>query len=130
MKNILIVEDDNLMRQFYSILFKKHGFETFISDDGEKIIEYLQKEPISIIVLDINLNNTYLNGKQINGLALLKIIKQIKKYENVPVVLVTAHSITQQKDFLNVTGSKDIWITKPIANYSEFVEKINSLISN
>lgn len=130
MKKLLIVEDDHIMRQFYSILFQRNGFESFISDNGDAIIEYLNNEYVSLIILDINLNNTYLNGKQINGLMLLSAIKQIKQCDKIPIVLVTAHTLPLNNDTPGLSSSNEVWVTKPIANYSEFVNKINSLISN
>lgn len=130
MKKLLIVEDDRIMRQFYSILFQRNGFESFISDNGDAIIGYLNNEYVSLIILDINLNNTYLNGKQINGLMLLSAIKQIKRCDKIPIVLVTAHTLPLNNDTPGLSRSNEVWVTKPIANYSEFVNKINSLISN
>ena len=129
MKRLLIVEDDSIMRKFYSVIFLRNGFESYITDDGDNVMEYLKTHYVDLIILDINLSNTYLNGKQINGLALLSIIKQIKSLERIPIVLVTAHSFPQDKAVPLINNSAEIWVTKPIVSYSEFVNKINKLIA-
>ena len=129
MKRLLIVEDDSIMRKFYSVIFLRNGFESYITDDGDDIMEYLKTHYVDLIILDINLTNTYLNGKQINGLALLSIIKQIRSLERIPIVLVTGHSFPQDKAVPLINNSTGTWVTKPIVNYSEFVNKINKLIA-
>lgn len=130
MKKLLIVEDDPLMRQFYNVLFQRNGFYCHISDNGDEIVSYLNSNIVDLIIMDINLNNTYLNGERINGFSLLTEIRRIQKFKKIPVVLVTAHSIPLKNDFGEIIDSWVYVVTKPIVNYSEFVNTIQKLIPN
>lgn len=130
MKKLIVVEDDIITQKFYSIFFNKNGYQTLITDDGDKVFDSLINEDIGLILMDINLSNTYLNGEKIDGIQLSKYIKTNKKFLNVPLVLVTAYSLSNQiKQLLFDSKAEDI-ITKPILDYNLFLNKINSLIAS
>ncbi|MDT3695840.1 MAG: response regulator [Ignavibacterium sp.] len=130
MKRIIIVEDDRITQQFYSMFFNKNGFNVTVTDDGDKILDTLSNEEVGLILMDINLSNTYLNGVKTDGIKLAQIIKSNEEFKNIPVVLVTAYSLSSQTNkLLNETKAADI-ITKPILDYNKFLNKINTLITN
>jgi len=80
--------------------------------------------------MDINLSNTYFNGEKIDGIKLSQLIKANTDYNNIPLVLVTASSLSSQiKKFLTDTKAEDI-VTKPILDYNRFVNKINYYIAS
>ncbi|GIK22488.1 MAG: response regulator [Ignavibacteriota bacterium] len=130
MKRIIVVEDDMITQQFYSMFFNKNGFNVTVTDDGDKILDTLFNEDVGLILMDINLSNTYLNGIKTDGIKLAQIIKSNEEFKNIPVVLVTAYSLSSQvKNLLNETKAVDI-ISKPILDYNRFLKKINTLIAN
>jgi CheY-like chemotaxis protein len=130
MKKILVIEDDIITQQFYSMFFKKRGFDSIITDNGDKVFESLSKEDIGVILMDINLSNTYFNGEKIDGIKLSQLIKSNPDFINIPLVLVTASSLSSQiKKFLSDTKAEDI-VTKPILDYNRFVNKINYYIAS
>jgi len=130
MKKLIVVEDDMITQKFYSIFFNKNGYQTLITDNGDKVFNALINEDIGLILMDINLSNTYLNGEKLNGIQLSKYIKTDKKFLNIPLVLVTAYSLSNQiKQLLFDSRAEDI-ITKPILDYNLFLTKINSLIAS
>lgn len=130
MKKIIVVEDDRITQQFYKIFFNKNGLETVITDDGDIVLKTLINDDIGLILMDINLNNTYLNTEKIDGIQLSQAIKSDKRLKNIPLVLVTASSLSSQlKYFLNESKAEEI-ITKPILDYKCFLNKINNYITN
>ena len=130
MKKLIIVEDDRITQQFYTMFFNKNGFDAIITDNGDKIFEALVKGDVDLILMDINLSNTYLNGEKIDGIKLAQLIKADENLKHVPLVLVTAYSLSSQlKQLLNDSKAEDI-ITKPILDYSRFLNKINTLIAS
>lgn len=130
MKKIVVVEDDTLTQQFYSMFFNKNGYTVIITDNGDKIIEILSRENVGLILMDINLSNTYLNGVKIDGLKLAQIIKSTEEFKEIPVMLVTAYSLSNQiNSLLSESKAEDI-ITKPILDYNKFLSKINTLLAS
>jgi two-component system, cell cycle response regulator DivK len=129
MKKILIIEDDIITQQFYTMFFKKRNIECIITDNGDKIFNALANENIGVILMDINLSNTYFNDEKIDGIKLSQMIKANSDYLKIPLVLVTASSLSSQiKKFLNDTKAEDI-VTKPILDYNSFINKINNYIA-
>jgi len=130
MKKILIIEDDIITQQFYTMFFKKRNIDCIITDNGDKIFNALANENIGVILMDINLSNTYFNGEKIDGIKLSQLIKANSDYMNIPLVLVTASSLSSQiKKFLADTKAEDI-VTKPILDYNRFINKINYYIAS
>lgn len=131
MKKILIVEDDALTREFYKCLFKRTDIQPFILEEGDEAIRILQSEDIKLILMDINLNNTYLNGNKTDGIQLSHYIKtSMNGISKVPIVLVTAYSILpEQENFVKRSLAQGL-ISKPIIDHNEFINKIKSMMLN
>lgn len=130
MKKLIVVEDDRITQQFYAMFFNKNGYDTVITDNGDRILETLLTEEVGLILMDINLSNTYLNNEKIDGIKLSQIIKSDERFKNIPLVLVTASSLSSQlKQFLSDTNAQEI-VTKPILDYNRFLNKINNYLAS
>ncbi len=73
----------------------------------EDALPLLDTESFDFIVMDINLQGEY------NGLDALKIIHKMPKYEEVPIIAVTAYVLPGDKQKFIATGFND-FISKPI----------------
>ena len=127
-KTILIIEDDPFSQDFYNFIFRKAGLKSLIMEDGDLILLELAKDEIGLIIMDINLKNTTLNDERINGVKFSRIIKENEKYKNIPVVLVTAYSISTNGDSFFAESLADDYIVKPIIDYNQLISKIKSLL--
>lgn len=127
-KNILIVEDDPFSQDFYRFIFKKAGYNATIMEDGDEILKLLKTHKIGLLIMDINLKNTYLNGEKIDGMRLSRIIKQDAATSKIPILLVTAYSksVTQGK-FMDESMA-EAYITKPIVDFNMLLSKVDQLI--
>ena len=119
MKNILIVEDDPFSIDFYKYIFKKAGFNCLVQDDGDSVIQMLQLNNINLIIMDINLKNTYLKGQKIDGIGLSSYIKRKEGMIHPPILLVSAYRPGfLERDFLKETTSQfrktEFWDPKEI----------------
>jgi len=83
---------------------------------------------ISLIILDINLKNTYLKGIKIDGMDLAKYLKSNEQFKKVPILLVTASSDFDKKHFLSESMAED-YISKPIVDYKVLINKVNQLVN-
>lgn len=128
-KKIIIVEDDPFSQDFYKFVFSKAGFETIITEDGEKLLNTLRNSDISLVIMDINLKNTYLNGEKTDGMKLSRVIKQEKLISKVPILLITAYTASNiGKNFFEESLAED-FITKPILDFNLLINKVNKLIN-
>ncbi len=125
--NILVMEDDSFTQQFYGLLFQRAGFDSLITDEGDKFFEILETTQVSIIILDLNLKNTYLNNEKVDGITLAKKVKGDNRFSQIPILIVSAYkNLTNGRNFLVETGAED-YILKPISDFNELLKKVNHL---
>jgi DNA-binding response OmpR family regulator len=83
MARILIVDDEENIRLFYSEELKDDGYEVATAADGHNLVEKIREEKPNVIILDIKLVGY-------NGLDLLQEIR--KEFYDLPVILCSAYS--------------------------------------
>ncbi len=127
---IAIMEDDPFTKHLYSMLMKKAGYEAYILEDANLLLQKLEEENIVLIIMDINLRNTYLNDEKIDGIRLTKHIKSQERFSSIPVILVSAFSFMADKNSILEESKAHQYITKPITDFNAFINTINETIVN
>ncbi len=118
MKRILVVEDEEAIREFVVINLKRAGYNTIEAGSGEEAIKLFEANPdgFQIALLDIALP----------GIDGLRVCKELRKHSStMGIIMLTAR--TQEMD--KVTGlmlGADDYITKPFSP-SELVARVDSL---
>lgn len=102
MKKIMIVEDDEVIKDELSELLKNSSYLVESVKNFEKAKEEIFKYNPDLILLDINI--PYLNGELL--------LKKIRKESSVPVIMVTSKS-GEIDEALSITYGADDYITKP-----------------
>ncbi len=102
MKKIMIVEDDEVIKDELSELLKNSSYLVESIKNFEKSKEEIFKYNPDLILLDINI--PYLNGELL--------LKEIRKESSVPVIMVTSKS-GEIDEALSITYGADDYITKP-----------------
>jgi PAS domain S-box-containing protein len=111
----LYIEDQLDSQMLFSTQMKDLKEINFVVS-FEQALPFLNTKHFDFIVVDINLQGDY------NGLDILKIIRTMPDYENVPVIAVTAYLLPGDKERFIQAGFSD-FVSKPV-----FREKIiNSL---
>jgi two-component system cell cycle response regulator DivK len=127
-KNIIVVEDDPFSQEFYKYLLKREGYLPLIIEEGDLLFNELKNGAISLIIMDINLKNTYLNDEKVDGVILSRLVKENPEYFGIPILLVTAYSlVTDGPGFFKESLAED-YITKPIMDYNLLLNKIKKLV--
>ncbi len=131
MPHILVVEDDVLTAQLLEIVLKrKGGFEVTVTDDGEKIMEILNSGKVDLIIMDVSLSNTFVNGAQVDGLKLSRMIKENESTSKIPIILATAHAMRGDAERFLEESKADDYIAKPIADHDSFIKKIRGYLKS
>lgn len=128
MKKLLIVEDDTLTQQLYMVYFRKSGIKTYITDNGEELFSILRNENIGLILMDINLTNTYFRGEKMDGIKLSRLIKSNSETKSIPIIIATGFSTINQNDSIVKQTYAEELIVKPITNFKSFIQKINQYL--
>jgi CheY-like chemotaxis protein len=127
-KKILIVEDDPMLQEFYKVLFKRLGYNCLITENGEEIIKLILSGEINLLIVDLNLKNTFLNSKAIDGVELARYVKQNFYKLRIPILVITAYSTNYFADELLKDGYADDYMLKPIVNFDKLIEKVDNLL--
>ena len=102
---ILIIEDDPAIQELLSHTMSREGWKLLQVKTGEEGLKILKSKKVNCILLDIMLPG-------IDGLKVLKKIKEIEQCKNIPVIMTTAKG--EETDI--VTGLElgaDDYVIKP-----------------
>lgn len=120
-KTIMIVEDDTFVMDIYETKIAKDGMNVISASNGAEAIKKLEAgaKP-DLILLDILM-------PYMNGLELLKKIKEDENLNKIPVVLLTNLSQKEEIQEGLGLGAKD-YLIKSHFTPSEVMEKINKYL--
>jgi two-component system chemotaxis response regulator CheY len=104
-KTILIVDDSASLRQVVKIALVNAGYEVVEACDGKDALTKLNGQRYHLIVSDVNMPN-------MDGIQLLKEIKQHATYKFTPVLMLTTEAGENKKQEGQAAGAK-AWIVKP-----------------
>ncbi|HBR00498.1 MULTISPECIES: response regulator [Roseofilum] len=129
MKTVLIVEDDPInARVFSKILTKRGGLNVKHTENVDEVMEIVSQKAADIILMDVSLSNSVYQGKSVDGIKITQMIKADTNTSAIPIILVTAHAMQgDRENFLQQSGA-DAYISKPVIDHQEFVDKIKSLL--
>jgi CheY-like chemotaxis protein len=120
-KKVLIVDDENISREFFNVMLSRLGFSVEEAFDGIDALEKVKKFHPDIIVLDNIM-------PRMSGWEVTKTLKNDVKYQDIPIIMLS--SLDDVKDKL--TGFElgiDDYITKPF-NFSEVLARIKTTLRN
>lgn len=102
MEKILIVEDDDTVRNELGSLLSKNGYEVLTTEDYLNVSSLIIEKVPNLVLLDINLPNT-------DG---FELCKQIRSKVKTPIIFVTSRN-TDIDELKSITLGGDDFITKP-----------------
>ncbi|NEU04651.1 MULTISPECIES: response regulator transcription factor [Clostridium] len=114
--NILVVDDEKEIRDLLEINLKNEGYTVFKASCGNEALKILNREYISLIVLDI----------MMPGMDGLETCKKIREKYNMPILMLSAKSEDIDKIQGIMTGADD-YLCKPF-NQLELTVRIRALL--
>ena len=117
---ILVVEDDPIT----SLVIEKFLNSEFVIEhvlSGEAALEKVKQNSYDLILMDIGLN-----GKRLDGIQTLNLIRNIDGYKNIPIIAQTAFAM-HGDDAKYIAAGFDAYISKPFTK-NELLSKIKELI--
>ena len=100
--NVLIIEDDKEICVMIKDHLEKYNYQVFFTLTGANAIERIKELSPDLIILDLML--PFISGDEL--------IRNIRKFSDVPVIVVSAKSLTFNKVELLRLGADD-YLTKP-----------------
>ena len=105
-KRLLIIEDDNDVREYIKKLFEKY-FDVVAVSDGNCGIEYVRNNEVDVIISDVMMPG-------ISGFELTRVLKSDFGTSHIPIVLLTALE-ESENHIAGIEVGADAYITKPFS---------------
>jgi CheY-like chemotaxis protein len=106
-KQILVVDDDQLMHRLFKHHLERAGYQMLSAMNGQEALEIATRQPPQLIVMDIMMPN-------VDGLAALRELKKVDATKSIPVIIITANSHNLTRKESAICGAA-IFLTKPFS---------------
>lgn len=116
---VYIVEDDNNISEIESFALKNSGYITEVFETGKIFFKHLQNKKPDIVLLDIMIPD-------MDGLEILKKMKNTPDYKKIPVIMVTAKT-TEIDKVKGLDLGADDYISKPFG-IMELISRVKALL--
>ncbi|MCW8916629.1 MAG: response regulator, partial [Magnetovibrio sp.] len=118
--HILIVDDDEMIRQFIDILLEGHGYKNLHhAENGWEALEIIKTTRLDCLILDINMPG-------MSGQDVMRHVRNSPSTEDLPILVVTAHDDRQERNDILNSGASNL-ISKPI-NQDLLLKRLSSLL--
>ncbi len=118
MRKILVVEDEDILREVIMDYLIEDGYQVLEAADGEKALELFQSNFVDLVILDIVL-------PKVDGWS---VCRRIRKSSGIPIIMLTARS-DEDDSLLGYELGADDYLIKPysprvlMAKVKRFLEK-------
>ena len=102
MEKIIIVEDEEIIREELQNFLQKYGYEVIIPTSFDNIVEFILDENANLVLLDINL--PVFDGYYI--------CREVRKKSDVPIIVVTSRD-SDMDELMSMNLGADDFVTKP-----------------
>lgn len=117
MAKILLVEDNEMNRDMLMRRLERRGFEVVYAVDGAEGVDMAVSQQPDVILMDINL-------PIFDGWEATRRIKQNDATRHIPVIALTAHAMSSDRDKALAAGCDD-FDTKPV-DFVRLMEKLDA----
>ena len=114
--NIVVVDDDEHIRELASLYLRKEGFAVSVATNGPAAIDAIAREKPSLVVLDLMLP----------GMSGYEVCKQLRAESDVPIIMLTARDDDVDK-IVGLELGADDYLTKPF-NPRELVARVKAVL--
>ncbi len=117
--NILLVEDNELNRDALQRRLEKRGHHVIAAINGKDAVQMAQDKRPDIVLMDLNL-------PIMSGLDATRMIKANPLTQKIPVIALTAHAMTEDREKAINAGCDD-YDTKPV-DFGRLLKKMDEVL--
>jgi CheY-like chemotaxis protein len=122
MAKILLVEDDNNLREIYGERLIAEGYEIISAGDGEEALQTAVQEKPDLIISDVMM-------PKISGFDMLDILRQTPETKDVKIIMMTALSQAEDKSRADTLGA-DKYLVKSQVTLEDVARVVHDLLGD
>lgn len=122
MAKILLVEDDNNLREIYQARLQAEGYQIVTASDGEEALVVAKSEKPDLIISDIMM-------PKISGFEMLDILRNTEGLKNVKVIMLTALGQNDDQERANKLGA-DRYLVKSQVTLEDIIKVSHELLAD
>ena len=122
MSKIMLVEDDNSLREIYSIRLTAEGYTIVSAGDGEEALAVAVRERPDLIISDVMM-------PKISGFDMLDILRSTPETKNIKVIMMTALSSEDQRQRGESLGA-DRYLVKSQVGIEDVVNVVHDMLGD
>ncbi len=122
MKKIIIVEDEEILRNLLHKKLTAEGYQVDVAEDGEEGLSKIRADRPDLILLDIIM-------PKMNGIEMLEEMVKDETLKDIPVIVVSNSGQPVEIDRAQKLGARD-WLVKTEFEPQEVIDKVIALIGN
>ncbi len=119
---VLVAEDNRVNQMVTSRLLEKHGFQTFLANNGREALQILQWQPVDMVLMDVQM-------PVMDGLEATRRIREIEKKtgKHLPILAMTAKALQGDRDQC-LSAGMDGYIAKPVES-KQLLQAIRNVVA-
>ena len=102
MEKIIIIEDDEIIREELKNFLSKYGYEIVAPTSFDNVVQFILNENANLVLLDINL--PIFDGYYI--------CREVRKKSDIPIIIVTSRD-SDRDELMSMNLGADDFVTKP-----------------
>mgnify|MGYP000896395087 CR=1 FL=1 len=107
MLRVLIAEDNKVNQRVAARILEKRGHSVLLADTGKQAVDIFQHQTIDVILMDVQM-------PEMDGIEATREIRRLEaEGQHVPIVALTAHAMSTDKEICLAAGMDD-YLSKPI----------------
>ena len=114
--SIYVADDEKNIRELLKNFLQSDGYEVSTYDTGDLLLAAFEREPADLVILDI----------MMPGRDGIECVKELRKYSDVPIILLTAKD--GELEYVNgITLGSDDYLTKPFS-VLELISRVRAIL--
>lgn len=122
MPKIMLVEDDNNLREIYEARLKAEGYDIVSAHDGEEALAVAVKEKPDLIISDVMM-------PKISGFDMLDILRTTPETKNTKVIMMTALGQAEDRERANKLGA-DRYLVKSQVTLEDVIKVVQDTLNS
>lgn len=120
-KKVMVVDDSNAIRESLVFTLKSAGYDAIEASNGAVALDLMKKWQIGLFISDVNM-------PEMDGITLLRKIREDSEYKHTPIIMLTTESSRDMIEQGKKAGAK-AWIIKPF-HPEQLIDAVKKLFVN